>query len=118
YAAQNRHEQVVKIRLALEVNPRKPDDGGRTLFPHATKHGREGVRAAKMLLELGDVDPNKSDNGGQTPLYCAAHDWNEREVKWLLRHDDINPDKPGSQGQTPLGYASSAYSGVVEILLR
>lgn len=36
----------------------------------AACYGDEEV--VKILLGRGDVNPNKSDNGGKTPLGCAA----------------------------------------------
>jgi len=44
-----------------------------------------------MLLGRDDVNPDKPDNDGQTPLCIAT--WNEWEgvVKILLGRDHVNP---------------------------
>jgi len=76
-------------------------------------------RVVKTLLERDDVNPDKPDKGGQTPLWWAA--WNGREgvLRMLLGRDCVNPDKPDSNGRTPLwGAAESGEEGVVKILLR
>jgi ankyrin repeat protein len=70
-----------------------------------------------MLLERDDVNPDKPDNYGQTPLSIAASDKREGAVKILLGRNDVNPDKLDNKGQTPLWRAAySGGEGVVKIL--
>ena len=71
-----------------------------------------------MLLGRDDVNPDKPDEAGRTPLWWASHNGCEGVVKLLLGRDDINPDKPDERGQTPLWWAAYwGYEGIVETLL-
>jgi len=56
----------------------------------------------KILLERGDIDPDRTDNDGRTPLWGAASGGHEGVVKMLLERYDVNPDKPANNGKTPL----------------
>ena len=47
-----------------------------------------------MLLERSDINPDKSDMDGQTPLYRATLNGHEEVVRILLRWDEVNPDNP------------------------
>ena len=72
----------------------------------------------KILLGHGDVDPNKSDNGGKTPLGCAAQNGHAGVVKILLGRVNIEPEKPDHASQTPLwNAAASGHEEVVVLLL-
>ena len=55
----------------------------------------------KLLLECKEVDPNSSDNHGQTPLSTAAGNGHKGIVKLLLEHKKINPKSTDNDGQTP-----------------
>ena len=71
----------------------------------------------KILLERDDVDPDKPNNWGQTPLWQAAQGGHEGMVKILLERDDVDPDKLDIFGQTPLSCATLyGYAGVVALL--
>jgi len=69
-AACSGHEGVVKTLLARGVNPDKPNINGRTPFYDSAWNGREGV--VKILLAWNDVNPNKLDKDGKTPLDQAT----------------------------------------------
>ena len=56
--------------------------GGYTLLAWATSNGHEGM--VKILLDRGDVNPDKPDDDGQTPLSYAAENGREGVVKALL----------------------------------
>ena len=75
----------------------------------------------KLLLERGDIDPNLSDNDGQTPLlYAVSRLWehgnpcglfyptagHENVIKMLLERGDVDPNSPNSDGRTPLSFAA------------
>ena len=60
----------------------------------------------KLLLERGDVDPNSSDNNGQTPLSLATAWAHWGVLKLLLKRRDANPNLPDSNDQKPLSYAT------------
>ena len=59
-----------------------------------------------MLLERKEVNPDRPDKWGQTPLSCAALCGTEGVVKVLLGREEVNPDKPDNDGQTPLSIAT------------
>ena len=48
----------------------------------------------KILLEREEVNPDKPDNDGWTPLSYAAARGHEGLVKMLLRREEVNSDKP------------------------
>jgi len=48
----------------------------------------------KQLLRREDVNPDKPNNEGRTPLLCAASRGYELVVKQLLGREEVNPDKP------------------------
>ena len=69
----------------------------------------------KILLGRDDVNPNRPDKLGKTPVWSG----HEGVVKMLLGRDDVNPDKPDKCRRTPLWWAArNGHVGAVEILLR
>ena len=60
----------------------------------------------EILLGREEINPDKPDNYGQTPLLYAAKYGREGAVKILLRQAEVNPDRPDNYGQTPLLYAT------------
>ena len=92
------------------------DVSGRGPLAWAARNRHEGV--VKLLLERGEINPDKLDNDGRTPLSHAAENGHEGVVKILLGREEVSPDKPDNGGQTPLLYAAeSGHEGVVKILL-
>jgi len=85
----------------------------------AARYGH--TEMVKMLLELGEIDPDKpSSLDGGTPLSLAAEAGHEGVVKILLEREDVNPNAQTSdEGETPLLYAAfRGHEGVVRILLE
>ena len=70
WAAYKGHEGVVKMLLGRNVNPDKPNINGRTPLYLAAWNGQEGV--VKILPRRTDVNPNKLDKDGETPLDRAT----------------------------------------------
>jgi len=71
-----------------------------------------------MLLGRCDVNPEKFNVYGQTPLTCAAWKGHEGVVKILLGREDINPDRPDGYGRAPLSCAAeNGHERVVKLLL-
>ena len=65
-----------------------------------------------MLLGHDDIDPNKPDQDGETPLLWAVLKEYAGVVKTLLGRDDLDPNKPDKDGQTPLWWAThNGYGG-------
>jgi len=83
----------------------------------AALQGHEDV--VKILLEREEVNPNKPNNHGATPLWFATAHGHEGVVKILLESEEVNPDKPDNYGGTPLmSAAEKGHEGVVKILLE
>ena len=108
------------------------DFGGRTPLLWAAKKGHEVV--AKIPLAQEEVDPNRPNNRGQTPLsfavwrgceevvkiplLYAAPERYERIVRILFTREEVDPDKPDDDGMMPLLCAASEeYEGIARILL-
>ena len=71
-----------------------------------------------MLLEREEVNPDKLDNYGITPLSCAASGGYEGIVNILLGREEVNPDKPDNFGRTPLSRATKHGHGRIVALLH
>ena len=106
---------MVKLLLEREeVNPVKPNGGGRTPLSSAAGNGNEGV--VKLLLERDEVNPDRPDKirrgilrkttSGRTPLSYAAGGGYLGVVKLLLEREEVNPDTPDHDGRMPLLYAA------------
>jgi len=83
----------------------------------------------KLLLERGEVNPDKPEQRGRTPLSHAAGRGYEAVVKLLLEREEVNLDEPDKcseslsrygdtvGGRTPLSYAAGrGHEGVVKTL--
>ena len=69
----------------------------------------------KALLGRNDVNPDKPDNKGQTPLSCAAKNGHVGVVEILLGRGDVK--QPNNKGQTPLSYATrNRHTRVIALL--
>jgi len=51
-----------------------------------------------MLLGREEVNPDKPDNDGQTPLLHAAKQGYEEVVKIIPRREEVNPNTPDYYG--------------------
>ena len=71
----------------------------------------------RLLLAHDDIDPNKSDSCGQTPLWWASFGRHEGAMRLLLARDDVNPNTPDKHNETPLEIAYRlGHMEVVELL--
>ena len=93
-AAENGHEEVVKILLeGEEVDPDQPGPDGQTPLSLAAANGHEGV--VKILLRHEEVNTNEPDIIGGTPLLYAAMYGHAGVVEILLDCEKVDPDKSG-----------------------
>lgn len=93
------------------MNVNAKDEDGRTLL-HSTKGD------VLHLLAQG-ADPNISDEGGWTPLMCAASSGDLLKVKSLLNHSQIDVNLRNDAGCTALHYAASkGFIEIVAVLLQ
>ena len=73
----------------------------------------------RILLEGEEVNPDRADKDGRTPLSRAARYGHEGVVKILLERADVNPNTADKDSKTPLfGAARNGHEGVVRILLE
>jgi len=56
----------------------------------------------KLLLGQDDVNPDKQDNKGKTPLWSVSSNRHEGVVRRLDKWDNVNRDKPNNSAKTPL----------------
>ena len=67
------------------------------LWARGSSKDATGKEVVNILLERGDVNPDKSDIDGQTPLLSASKGY-EGVVKILLGRDGVDPDKSDVDG--------------------
>jgi len=111
--------EIVVLLSTKEWSINERDNMGRTALSWAAIGGCEDV--AKILLQLGDIDPNAEDiECGRTPLSWAAGRGREGVVRMLLERADINPSTADTKdGRTPLSWAAGrGHEGVVRMLLE
>ena len=71
----------------------------------------------RILLRRDDVNPDKPNKHGETPLNCAACAGHSGVVKLLLGRNGVNPNKPDKGGRTPLWWATkNGHTGVIALL--
>jgi len=68
-------------------------------------------------LDRKEINPDKPDNEGDTPLLGAAMQGHESVVKLLLDREDVNANGPDKDGHAPLWHASAkGHEGVANLL--
>ena len=71
----------------------------------------------KLLLGRDDINPDRPNEYGETPLWSAAWNGHVGVVKLLLGRDNVNPDTPNNFGQTPFSCAvGNGHAGVIALL--
>lgn len=65
----------------------------------------------EALLKSKEVDPNKKDKNGDTPLFWAAKNGSSPLVNLLLKSERINFDAKDKDGRTALSRAVEKCSG-------
>ena len=82
-AAENGHEEIVRVLLSLGVDANATTSDGRTPLQCAIECGNEAI--AKLLVSRGGADVNRYFSHGETPLSVAVNNkWNS-VIKFLLR---------------------------------
>lgn len=85
YAAENGHEEVVKLLLGtgkVDINSKAAQDFGQTPLSYAAKNGHEGI--VKLLLDTGKVEINTFNGFNQTPFYLAVYNDHGKILKLLF----------------------------------
>ncbi|OMJ70038.1 hypothetical protein SteCoe_32076 [Stentor coeruleus] len=93
------------------MNVNRKDEDGRTALHYAKGD-------VSQLLQQG-ADPNIPDEGGWTPLMCAASSGDLIKVKHLVSDDRIDVNLKNDAGCTALHYAcSKGHIDIVDALLQ
>ena len=72
-----------------------------------------------ILTERSDVNPDRADDCGRTPLSFAAEYGDRKIVQILVKRNDVNPGRADETGRTPLSWASSeGHEEIVKLLLE
>ena len=72
----------------------------------------------RKLLESEDIDPNKEDPSGKTPLSCAVECEDTSALQMILSHPSVDVNRKESSGRTPLLCAVECENiAAVELLL-
>ncbi|KAJ6114520.1 hypothetical protein N7486_000298 [Penicillium sp. IBT 16267x] len=90
---------------------------GHMLLHFAAEQGIESI--LKVLLKSGKIDPNSTDQSGQTPLYLAAASGHSAIVTHLLSIDTVDPNLPSKTRRNALHVAIlMKHNSVAEILIK
>ncbi|EEQ35315.1 pfs [Microsporum canis CBS 113480] len=118
WAATNGHESIVRLLLlypGIDINCR--DNTRNTPLLRAARNGPNGHKSIVRLLLDQNVDPNRQDKEGGTPISWAATNGHESIVRLLL-DQNIDPNCRDNTGNTPLSRAAgNGYESVVKLLL-
>ena len=88
-----------------------------TLLYYAVATNQPNI--VKLLLNTPNIDVNKGDNFGRTPLYTAANKENTECIELLLKAPDIDVNKAKNNGETPLHTAAvQGNKECIELLLK
>lgn len=107
-AAKLGHELIIRVIIYIScidfALPLK-DKNGQTLLSLAAENGHEAI--VKLLLGIGNADPDSRDSDGNTPLSRAASNGHLAIVKLLLDTGKIDVDTKDPHGWTPIMWALS-----------
>ena len=118
WAAQNRHQDMVKLLLKTEkVDVDAKDEDGRTPLSLAAGYGSQAI--VKLLLETETVDIDAKDKDDRTPLWWAVRNGDQGIVKLLLETEKADVDVRDRLGETPLSRAARhGHQSIVKLLLE
>jgi hypothetical protein len=116
WAAENGHEEVVKLLLEKDADPNSQDYDGRTPLLFATDRGHEAV--VRLLVKRG-ADINAKDNFGATALHWAARN-DHTLIMSLLLENGASIEVKEKRGGTPLVWAIERKSetGIKKLLAK
>lgn len=121
-AAADGHAEVVAALIEtglVDVNCSISGDDSSQQTALGLAASEDYVQVVKVLLASGrDIDVNKADEGGASPLFSAAEIGATDSVACLLQHPDISVDAQNTEGRTALWIACGMGNlEVVEALL-
>lgn len=120
YAVKNEDLEIIKLLLEQSdrINPNLQNFEGLTPFALAAQ--KNIVSTLEILLDNKDVDINREDQKGNTPLHHAVQNNCLDATKLLLKqHGRINPNLRNSEGLTPFALAAQKnITSALTVLLR
>jgi ankyrin repeat protein len=116
WAAENGHEEVVKLLLEKGADPNSQAYDGRTPLLFAADRGHEAV--VRLLVKKG-ADIKAKDNFGATALHWAARN-DHTLIMSLLLENDASIEVKEKRGGTPLVWAIERKSetGIKKLLAK
>lgn len=110
-SAENGHPSIVKMLLdTKKVHVR---------FALLRAAERDHEAVVRLLLEVGNAEPNVKDDTGETPLGAAARMGHKATVKLLLGVDRVDLNSQDTLGKTPLHWAAHKnHKAIVKLLLN
>ena len=82
-------DHLERLVQFADLNHQEPLNGDTVLhklmFTHSIKQGSEAEKCLKIVLDQADVDVNKPNYDGLTPLHVAVQRQNKRAVETLIR---------------------------------
>jgi len=113
--AQNGREKIIRMRAGGDFCSHGYSRGAKEMIRWAKEGQHEEV--VRILLGRMDVNPDRADKCGRTPLSWAAEYGYEESVRMLLERDDVNPNTADKSGRTPLSWAAkNGYEKIVEMI--
>ncbi|OCT48904.1 Ankyrin repeat protein [Cladophialophora carrionii] len=111
WAAETGHKEVVRLLLEAGVDPSAKDSFGDDAISLAAKWGFSGTlgtgqaAVVSLLLSFDQVDADRKDGVGRTPLSYAAQEGNQNVMEVLLASGKVDADSRDINGRTPLSHA-------------
>ena len=114
-AAENGREKIIRMRAGGDFCSHGYSRGAEEGIEWTRDGQHEEV--VRILLGRSDVNPDRADKRGRTPLSWAAEYGYEESVRMLLERDDVNPHSVDKSGRTPLSWAAeNGHEEIVRML--
>jgi len=114
-ATKNRREKIIRMRAGGDFCSHGYSRGAKAMIQWAKEGQHEEV--VRILLGRIDVNPDRADKCGRTPLSWAAEYGYGESVRMLLERDDVNPNTADKSGRTPLSWAAkNGHEKIVEMI--
>lgn len=105
YCASRGIESVTKLLLAAGADPNTPDNKHVGPVHYGALRGFLGF--VQVLYQVGDVNLNKRDGTGRTPLIWAAGGGRPMVLSWLLEHQPpVKKNEQDNDAWTALDWAT------------
>lgn len=93
--------RIVTIIKPMDINYKDHHNNGRHLLHYACE-AHTYSQVLDILIKHPKLNPNATDDDGQTPLHLACDAGRIDRVSCLLSHKDTNPNAVAADGMTPI----------------